>query len=264
MNGTFLEKITTRTRQKLSRIDSDRYLPAMKKKAEAVRRDSSPNSFRRAISKTGETNIIAEIKRASPSKGAIMPDLDVALQAKRYERGRAAAVSVLTEPDHFDGSVRDLISVRQAVDLPLLRKDFIVDKFQIYEAAAAGADAVLLIAAALSRDEINSLRRVVEDELKMDALVEVHDAVELTRAVDAGARLIGVNNRDLHSLDVSLDVSRGLAAQKPANAVLVAESGLTSRAEIDELRQCGFDAFLIGETLMRAADPVAKLEELGA
>jgi indole-3-glycerol phosphate synthase len=170
----------------------------------------------------------------------------------------------LTEPDHFQGSVGDLVIVGRAVDVPVLRKDFIVDEFQILEAAAAGSDAVLLIVAALGIEELTSLRKLAEDEIGIEALVEVHDLAELNLAIDSGASLIGVNNRDLHSLEVSLDTSRSLAEHKPDGAVFVAESGITSRTEIDELEAMGFAAFLIGETLMKAADPIAALEELGA
>jgi indole-3-glycerol phosphate synthase len=149
------------------------------------------------------------------------------------------------------------------VDLPLLRKDFIVDEFQILEAAAAGADAILLIVAALEQNELERLRAFAE-ELGLDALVEVHDADELARGVDAGASVIGVNNRDLQTLDVSLETSRQLAAKKPVNSIFVSESGISTRIEIDELRDLGFDAFLVGEALVRSGDPKEMLEELGA
>jgi len=186
------------------------------------------------------------------------------MQARRYAGGGAAAISVLTEPDHFQGTINDLIKIRTVVERPLLRKDFIVDEFQIAEAAAAGADAILLIVAALEQDEVSRLRIFAEEQLGLDALVEVHGTDEMSRAVDAGATVIGVNNRDLQTLVVTLDTSRELAAFKPTNSILVAESGISTRAEIDELRSLGFDAFLIGETLMRSADPAATLEELGA
>ncbi len=264
MSTTFLESVTAKTRERVARVKTDQYLNALRKKAEKMREGIERHRFHNALLGVERTNIIAEIKRASPSKGAINLNIDVAAQAKRYEVGGAAAISVLTEPDHFQGSVGDLVIVRRSVDLPVLRKDFIVDEFQILEAAAAGADAVLLIAAALDHDELKTLRKFAEDEAGIDALVEVHDLAELNLAIDAGATLIGVNNRDLHSLDVSLDTARQLAEHKPDGAAFVAESGITSRAEIDELKALGFDAFLIGEALMKSSDSVAALEELGA
>ena len=263
MSETFLEMITAKTRERVARVKTDDYQNALLRKAGIMRARRTANMFREALSDNGRTNIIAEIKRASPSKGIINANLDAATQARRYAGGGAAAISVLTEPDHFRGSIDDLIKVRAATDLPLLRKDFIVDEFQIAEAAAAGADAVLLIVTALSDEELSRLR-FFAGSLGLDALVEVHDHAELERAVDSGAMVIGVNNRDLHSLDVSLERSRGLAASKPADAIFVAESGLSNRSEIDELRELGFDAFLIGETLMRSGDPASVLEELGA
>jgi indole-3-glycerol phosphate synthase len=264
MTSTFLESVTAKTRERVKRVKTDKYINALRKKAEKMRVGSSRQAFRDALLGTEHTNIIAEIKRASPSKGAINLNINVTAQAKRYEAGGAAAISVLTEPDHFQGSMGDLLIARQAVDIPVLRKDFVVEEFQILEAAAAGADAVLLIVAALGIDQLISLRKLAEDELGIDALVEVHDLAELKVAIDAGADLIGVNNRNLHSLEVSLDTSRELATHKPDGAVFVAESGISSRAEIDELKALAFDAFLIGETLMKAADPIAALEELGA
>jgi indole-3-glycerol phosphate synthase len=262
--STFLQNVTAKARERVARVKTDQYINALRKKAEKMRNGVERRRCRDALVCTEGTNIIAEIKRASPSKGAINLNIGVAAQAKRYEAGGAAAISVLTEPDHFLGSVGDLIIVRRAVDVPVLRKDFIVDEFQILEAAAAGADAVLLIVAALGIEELTSLRKLAEDETGIEALVEVHDLAELNLAIDSGASLIGVNNRDLHSLEVSLDTSRMLAEHKPDGAVFVAESGITSRTEIDELEAMGFDAFLIGETLMKAADPIAALEELGA
>ncbi|HTH52155.1 MAG TPA: indole-3-glycerol phosphate synthase TrpC [Pyrinomonadaceae bacterium] len=264
MSQTFLDTITTKTRGRIAAVKTPEYSRAMRRRAEKARDTARPHSFRDALNENSRANIIAEIKRASPSKGVINANIDPAVQARRYAAGGAAAISVLTEPDHFVGSICDLMNVRSAVDLPLLRKDFIVDEFQILEAAATGANAVLLIVAALSQEELASLRAFAEDELGLDALVEIHDANELDRAIDAGSTLIGVNNRDLHSLKVSLDTSRNLASRKTGGSIFVAESGLSARAEIDELRALGFDAFLIGETLMRSGDPAAILEELGA
>jgi indole-3-glycerol phosphate synthase len=209
-----------------------------------------------------DINIIAEIKRASPSKGVIKDNVDAAATARIYEGAGAKAISVLTEEDHFKGSMDDLRAVRDAVGLPILQKDFIFDEFQIYEAAAAGADAILLIAAMLEDETLAKLHFVAEDRLGMDALVEVHDLGELERARRIGARLIGVNNRDLNTFDVSLDISRELIRSPLTGAVVVAESGLKSREDIRDLKNLGFNGFLIGETLMKAQDPGEELRGL--
>lgn len=205
--------------------------------------------------------IIAEIKRRSPSKGELRPDLDPADIARDYEQGGAAAISVLTEEDFFGGSLDDLRSVREATNLPLLRKDFIIDEYQIFEAAAAGADAILLIVAALNDTELRQLSAVAES-LGLDALVEVHTALEMERAVGGGARLIGVNNRNLQSFEVSLEVSFELAKMAPPESLLVTESGLTTGDDIRRLHAVGFRGFLIGETFMRAPQPGAALQSL--
>ena len=179
-----------------------------------------------------------------------------------YEAGGAAAISVLTEPEFFKGSLDDLRAARATTQLPILRKDFIVDEIQIVEAAAAGADAILLIVAALSDAELSRFRILAEEELGLDALVEVHDPTEMRRAVECGATFIGVNNRNLRTFVTSLETSIELAALAPSGATLVSESGISSRADIQRLRQCGYRAFLIGESLMRAPDPGALLKSL--
>ncbi len=180
----------------------------------------------------------------------------------RYERGGACAISILTEPQFFRGSLDDLRQARALTELPILRKDFIVDEFQIYEAAAAGADAVLLIVAALTDAELSRFRELAEGELGLDALVEVHDAAEMERAAACGAKLIGVNNRDLRTFVTLLATSEALAPAAPAGSILVSESGISSRADIDRLRGCGYRGFLIGESLLRADDPAALLHSL--
>jgi indole-3-glycerol phosphate synthase len=262
MNGTFLDKVVAGTRERVGRIRSDHYLNALQKRADTARRRREPHCFHKALSAANRINIIAEFKRASPSKGVINASVDAVAMARQYASAGAAAISVLTEPDHFQGSIGDLLKVRQAVEVPILRKDFIIDRYQIVEAAAAGADAVLLIVAALPDDELTALRRITEDDLGMDALVEVHDADELRRAIDIGATMIGVNNRNLQNLEVSLDVSRDLIKHKPPNTLMVGESGISTRDEIDELRGLGFDGFLIGESLMKSADPAAALRAM--
>jgi indole-3-glycerol phosphate synthase len=168
----------------------------------------------------------------------------------------------LTEEDYFDGSLDDLRAVKSAVKLPVLRKDFIFEEYQVYESAAAGADAILLITAALDDETLSHLRRLAEEELQMDALVEVHTSDEMKRANAAGATLIGVNNRDLRTFTVSLETSLSLAREAPPNALLISESGLHSSADLQCLRDAGYHGFLIGETLMRADDPADMLRNL--
>lgn len=230
--------------------------------AREVRRKAKPHALKSCLSDTARVNVIAEIKRASPSKGIIKASADPVSISEKYERGGAAAISVLTEEDFFRGSLDDLRAVRANVSLPLLRKDFIFDEFQIYETALAGADALLLIVAMLNDKELTRLRRITEDDLGMDALVEVHTRAELQRARKCGATLIGVNNRDLHSFKVSLDVSVELARNAPPDVVLVSESGLRDGADLRRLRALGFKGFLIGETLMTADEPERALRML--
>ncbi len=263
MTGTFLEKVIVKTRRSVAARSAETGMAAIKARAEATRSSARPNMFREALSRTGRNNIIAEIKRASPSKGVINDLIDVRETALAYERGGAAAISVLTEPEYFKGSLDDLLLARSAVKLPLLRKDFMVDEYQIFEAAAFGSDAVLLIVAALNDGELRQMLSLTRN-LGMDAIVEVHTAAELEAAGNAAAEIIGVNNRDLLSLAVSLDVSRKLISLRPPGTLMIAESGISGRSEIDELRALGFDGFLIGETLMRSGDPAAMLEDLGA
>jgi indole-3-glycerol phosphate synthase len=218
-------------------------------------------SLAEAISKKGATNVIAEIKRRSPSKGIIREGFLPVEIAASYERAGAAALSVLAEEDFFGGSLDHLREARARVRVPLLRKDFIFDEYQLYESIEAGADAVLLIAAMLDDDLLGRLINLAGD-LNLDALVEVHTDEEMERAARAGARIIGVNNRDLTTFDVDLKTSIRLAALAPAGATLVSESGISSGADIRRLRDAGFDAFLIGEHFMRAADPGAALTRL--
>ena len=206
-------------------------------------------------------SVIAEIKRRSPSKGALAPHLDPVAQVRRYEEGGAAAVSVLTEPDFFGGSLEDLAAVRAAVSLPVLRKDFIIHPAQVWQARAHGADAVLLIVAALSDNDLVRLMEEV-DEAGMTALVEVHNAGEAARAVAVGPRVIGVNNRDLSTFVTDLGVAEALASQLEDVPVRVAESGVSNLAGAQRMVDAGYDAILVGEALVRAGDPTAMLSEL--
>ena len=207
-------------------------------------------------------NIIAEFKRRSPSKGMIRPDADLQEIARAYQAGGAVAMSVLTEEDYFAGALDDLREAKATVALPVLRKDFVVEEYQVYESAAAGADAILLIVAALEDELLAGLRQLAEEELGMDALVEVHTSVEMSRAAACGANLIGVNNRDLRTFEVSLETSLSLAREAPREALLISESGLHSAADLQRLRDAGYRGFLIGETLMRAGDPEHALRSL--
>jgi len=207
------------------------------------------------------SSVIAEVKRRSPSKGDLADIPDPAALASAYQRGGAAAVSVLTEERRFGGSLDDLRAVRAAVAIPVLRKDFVVEPYQLLEARAAGADAVLLIVAVLTDDELRRLRRAAGD-LGLDTLVEVHDDEELARALDAGAEVIGVNNRNLRTLTVDVEASERLIAGMPADVVAVSESGLKTAADIERLQKLGYRAFLIGERFMTAPDPGALLAGL--
>jgi indole-3-glycerol phosphate synthase len=217
-----------------------------------------PRALAGALARPG-LRIIAECKRRSPSRGILRRDYDPAAIATGYARAGAAAISVLTEPTFFDGSLEHLAAVRAAVDLPLLRKDFIVTTFQLVEARAAGADAVLLIVAALTDDELTGL--VAETAAHgLGALVEAHDVVELRRALAAGASLVGVNCRDLRTLAVDPGVFETVAREWPQGTVAVAESGIRSTADAVALRDLGYRGFLIGERFMAAADPGAALE----
>lgn len=251
---SFLSEIIERKRQRLA--SAKRTVPF-----DDFERRSNPHRLRQALLKDG-INIIAEFKRRSPSKGVIRPDADLKQIAKSYEAGGAAAISVLTEEDYFSGSLDDLRTAKSIVDLPVLRKDFIFDDYQIYESAAAGADAVLLIVAALADEKLVSLRQLAEDGLGLDALVEVHTREEMQRAIACGANLIGVNNRNLHTFEVSLETSLSLAKEAPPGVVLISESGLNNSTDLARLRDAGYHGFLIGESLMRSANGEAALREL--
>ncbi len=259
---TYLDEIVEARRRRLASVLAERSSDEVRSAARNVRRGAKQHVFRGALADESRVNIIAEFKRASPSKGAISVDASAGETARRYEAGGAAAMSVLTEEDFFRGSLNDLQEAKRSCTLPVLRKDFIFDPFQIYEAAAAGADAVLLIVAMLADDELRHLLGVTEGELGMDALVEVHTAEEMEQSGAAGATLIGINNRDLRTFAVSLDVSVGLAPLAPPGALLVSESGLREPQDISLLRAHGFRAFLIGETLMKAGRPEDALREL--
>ena len=220
--------------------------------------------FRAALERKiagGEAGVIAEIKKASPSKGVLRPDFHPAEIARSYQCGGAACLSVLTDIDFFQGSDAYLREARDATRLPVLRKDFIIDPYQVYEARSIGADCILLIVACLTDAELRALS-VLARKLGMDVLVEVHDAGELDRALDLGDRLIGINNRNLRSFQVSLDTTLSLLERIPGDRLVVTESGIHTREDVALMRRSGVRAFLVGEAFMRADDPGARLQEL--
>lgn len=218
-------------------------------------------SFWNALAHQPTVQLIAELKRASPSAGVMHRGVDLLDQAQQYEKLGAACMSVLTDAPFFQGSLDDLRSIRQAVQRPLLRKDFIIDRYQILEARLAGADAVLLIAEILTDTALHDLRLEIE-RWGMAALVECHAAEQLTRVVQSGARLIGINNRDLHTFTTTLEQTVKLAAQVPADALLVSESGIRTRADVETVARAGARAILVGETLMRSPHLAETFREL--
>lgn len=257
----FLTEIIELKKKRLEIAKLNRDFEELKNAAIEKRKSSANHRLRKNLQKN-QINIIAEIKRASPSKGVINDKIDVAETARNYENGGACAISVLTEEDRFKGSLEDLKIARSEVDLPILRKDFIFDEFQIYEAAEAGADVILLIAAMLDDESLQKLHALAEPDLGLDVLVEVHTLEELERVKKIGAKIIGINNRDLDSFKVSLDVSRELIKHAPKDSLLITESGITTKDEILELKNLGFDGFLIGETLMRSGNIEEDLRNL--
>jgi indole-3-glycerol phosphate synthase len=202
--------------------------------------------------------VIAEVKQASPSAGIIAESFDPVTIAKQYERDGANAVSVLTDEKFFRGSLKHLVEVRATISLPLLRKDFVIDEIQIAEAAASGADAILLIVAALAAGQLADLHGAAA-KYQLDVLVEVHTPEEVDRAIDAGAQIIGINNRDLGTFDVDLGVTERLSEEVPDDIVLVSESGIKTKADVQRVKACGVDAILVGEALMRGGLTVADL-----
>ncbi len=221
----------------------------------------APRDFRAAIGAPGGFRVIAEIKKASPSRGVIRADIDPVQIAQTYARNGAAALSVLTDEKYFQGQIAFLARIREAVPLPILRKDFVIDPWQLRESRARGADAVLLIAAALTSGDLRALHREAR-RVGLQVLVEVHDEAELDAAVKAGAEIIGINNRDLRTFAVTLETTRRLAPKIPPGALGVCESGIQTREDLDEISRWGIHCFLIGEALMSAADPGERLAAL--
>ncbi len=252
-----LEELVGATWASLERRKAERPLSELERQVDTGR-EGRP--FSEALSRPG-TSVIAEHKRRSPAAGTIRPEASCQEIVRAYERGGAAAISVLTEEAHFGGSLEDLDEARRATDLPILRKDFTVDPYQVYEAKAAGADAVLLVVAVLEPARLGMLHGLTRD-LALDALVEVHTEEELDAALAAGADVLGVNNRNLDDFTVDVQRTFDLLHDVPAGVTVVSESGISRREQIEELEQVGVDAVLVGEALMRAPDPEAALRDL--
>ncbi|HUB35897.1 MAG TPA: indole-3-glycerol phosphate synthase TrpC [Solirubrobacteraceae bacterium] len=272
MSVTVLERILRSTRGEVERRKRER--PLVELEAEVARRErelaaaaaagfqaAAPAGLRQALSVGEGIGVIAEFKRRSPSAGALRESAEPQAIVAAYQRGGARAVSVLTEGPHFGGSLEDLRLARTACGLPLLRKDFTIDSYQLYEARAAGADAVLLIVAALEPAELGALMEGART-LGLDVLVEVHDRQELRVALAAGARLIGINNRDLRDFSVDVERTHELLGDIPAGCTVVSESGIGAPSQLRRLHRAGVAAVLVGETLMRADDPERALREL--
>ena len=261
MKGTILENIIERKRERVADLKRSFAVADLRRGASEFRRDRPALRLSRTLSNHSKINVIAEFKRASPSKGTINGGIRAGDAAAAYAAGGAAAISVLTEEDFFLGSLDDLKTVRSKVDLPVLRKDFIFDEAQVFESAIVGADAFLLIVAALTLGQLKALQAAAHS-LGLDAVVEVHDRPELKVAIDAGAKMIGVNNRDLKTFRTDLATTERLAPLAPGGALLVGESGINTHADCLRLAEAGVRCFLVGESLMRQDDVEAATRAL--
>jgi indole-3-glycerol phosphate synthase len=255
--ATILDTIVAAKRRELGERKEAVPLKVLKRR---VAEREAARDFAGALKQPG-TGLIAEAKKASPSKGLLCPDFDAVRLARTYERAGAAAVSVLTEAEHFLGSLDYLTAVKETVSIPVLRKDFIFDPYQVYESAAAGADVLLLIAAMLTAAQLKRLHGLTAD-IGLASLVEVHNEAEMKRAIEAGAGIIGINNRDLRTFEVDLGVTEKLAPLAPPEAVIVSESGVRTREDIRRLADAGIDAVLVGETLITCQDIPGTIREL--
>jgi indole-3-glycerol phosphate synthase len=253
-----LEEIAAFKRREVAEAKQSRPLARLERE---LKERTPPRGFAAAIRRSGKLSLIAEIKKASPSAGPIRPGADVAEVARVYAGAGAQAVSVLTDSQFFSGCLEDLKAVRGKISLPVLRKDFLLEEYQVVEAAAAGADAVLLIVAILEQPALKRLLALARD-LSLDALVEVHSEPELQRALEAGSKVIGVNNRDLGSLQVDLKTTQQLMKKIPADRVRVSESGIRSREDVEFVQAQGADAVLVGEELMSSEDIANKVRQL--
>ena len=256
--STFLERIVSHVRE---RVASGRAQISIDQLVNRPLYEMPRRDFARSLASASGRRIIAEVKRASPSKGLIREDFDPVAIAKDYAANGAAALSVVTEERFFGGSLDSLSAIREAVSLPVLRKDFIVDPYQVVEARSFGADAILLIATILEKAQLRELHEQAR-ALSLDTLVEVHTQEDLYSALEAGVHVVGINNRDLHTFEVDLSVSEGLLPQVPGGVLAICESGIGSVEQLRRLERSGGHVFLIGETLMRAPSPGAKLAEL--
>src|SRR5215213_9848852 len=234
-----LSEIIAKKRERVTAAKQEIPFNEMHTRALEARRNANPHALLNVL-QSGGINIIAEFKRRSPSKGMIRATADLTQIARSYQSGGAAAISVLTEEDYFSGSLEDLRQMKATIELPVLRKDFVFEEYQVYESAASGADALLLIVAALDNELLSRLRRLAEDDLHMDALIEVHTGDEMKRAAACGANLIGVNNRDLRTFEVSLETSLSLAREVPYGSLLISESGLHSPQDLRRLHEVGY------------------------
>ena len=253
-----LEQIVSSKKREVAGLESTRPLGIM---TSALGSLENPRSFKQNLHGSGGLKIIAEVKRASPVKGFLRSDFDPVKLARAYQRGSAGAISVITEKEYFKGDPAYIRQVKESSELPVLRKDFLFNEYQIFESRVLGADAILLIASILDQYMLRRLIRLAAD-LGMAALVEVHNKDELKQAIDAGAEIIGINNRNLKTFDVSLSTTLQLAVDIPENILVVSESGIASRKGILLLEQAGINAALVGETLVRSTDPSARLKEL--
>jgi indole-3-glycerol phosphate synthase len=251
-----LDEINATKREEIKRLEP---LAAELRKQALLRNDFRP--FRAGLQRGNEVAIIAEVKKASPSAGIIAPDFNPLSQAREYARGGAHALSVLTDEKYFHGHLSYLKQIREQVDLPLLRKDFIIHENQVYESVIAGADAILLIVASLDDPTLTALYDLAKS-CQLDVLVEVHDMPEMERALELGADMIGINNRNLKTFQVDLATTETLAEEIPSDAVAISESGIKTGEDVRRVRACGINAVLVGETLMRAKNVPEKMAEL--
>jgi indole-3-glycerol phosphate synthase len=258
MKTDFLSKIVAQKKQEVEA--AKKRIPEKQLIQDALTLSRTRRPFMGNLERPG-VNIIAEIKRASPSKGLICPKLDPAAYASDYEKGSAAALSVLTDTPYFQGSFEDFKTARAAVSLPVLRKDFLISSYQIYESLMLGADAILLIVRILSPEQLKDYLSLSK-ELNLDALVEVHSAEEIEAANFAGAKLVGINNRNLSSFETNIENAVNMVSLLNPDQIPVAESGIRGREDIETLQQAGIHNFLIGESLVRASDPQAFLKSL--
>lgn len=256
-----LDDIAARRKEQLARDMAKVPFPEVRSAAEKAALTDTGRSFKTALTSLPSPAIIAEVKKASPSKGIISEDFRPAEQAAAYQKAGAAAVSCLTEEYYFKGSAEYFKAVRKVIDIPMIRKDFIIDPYQIYEAKTMGADAILLIAAILSTEQMREYREIAKS-LKMDVLAESHNETELTSVIDAGCTIFGINNRNLKDFSVTLETTKRLAGLVPEGGVLVSESGISTAEDMKFLADCGANAVLIGETLMRSVSVEASVKEL--